>query len=150
MCTTMPELLSASDVRSRWSEVLRRTVNDRQPVAIERAGVDRAVLIGAEELDRLLLDFTFHAEVFFEGGVVSVWLPELALYGRGESFDDARDDLVQEVRDYVDEYVEEAPLYLRAPNRADHFPYVMRALVSDALGRLPETLFPTDRPVAAA
>lgn len=150
MCTYMPELLSASDVRNRWSEVLRRTVNGRRPVVIERAGVDRAVLIGAEELDRLFVDYEFRPEVFFEGDVVSVWLPELALYGRGQSFDEAHEDLVREVRDYVDEYVDEAPLYLRAPNRAEHFPYVMKALVSDVLGRLPETLFIAPRPVAAA
>ena len=124
--------------------------NDRQPVAIERAGVDRAVLIGAEELDRLLMDYEFNPEVFFEDDVVSVWLPELALYGRGETFDDAGADLVREVLDYVDEYVADAQLYLRAPNRAEHFPYVMKALVSDALGRLPETLFVTRPPVAAA
>ncbi len=146
----MPEPLSASDVRNRWSEVLRRTVNDRQPVAIERAGVDRAVLIGAEELDRLLMDYEFNPEVFFEDDAVSVWLPELALYGRGETFDEAQADLVREVLDYVDEYVSDAQLYLRAPNRAEQFPYVMKALVSDALGRLPETLFVTRPPVAAA
>ena len=145
----MPELLSASDVRNRWSEVFRHAA-EGSPVAIERGGVDRAVLIGAEELGRLLENYAFRPDVFFEADAVTVWLPELALYGRGESFDAARDDLIEEVRAYVDEYVEEAPLYLRAPNRADHFPYVMKALVSDALGRLPETLFVTREPVAAA
>lgn len=141
--------MSASDVRNHWSEVLRRTVNGRQPVAIERAGVDRAVLIGAEELDRLLVSHEFNPEVFFEEEAVSVWLPELALYGRGQNFNEAQEDLVREVLDYVDEYVNEAHLYLRAPNRADHYPYVMKAFVSDTLGRLPETLFVT-RPAVAA
>lgn len=146
----MPKVLSASAVRSRWSEVLRATVIDKMPVAIERGGVDRAVLMGANELDLLLRDWEFHPAVHFEEAVVSIWLPELALYGRGSSFEEAHDDLVHEVRDYVDEYVGDAPLYLRAPNRADHFPYVMRALVADVLGRLPETLFGASRPVAAA
>jgi len=130
--------------------VFRRAVIERQPIVIERGGVDRAVLMGAEELDRLLIDYEFNPEVFFEEDVVSVWLPELALYGRGESFDAARDDLIDEVRAYIDEYVGDAPLYLRAPNRAEHFPYVMRALVSDALGRLPETLFVARGPSASA
>jgi hypothetical protein len=146
----MPELLSASDVRNRWSEVFRQAVAERRPVAIERTGMDPALLIGAEELDRLLVDYEFHPEVFFEEGAVSVWLPELALYGRGESFEEAQQDLVHEVREYLDEYLDDAPLFLRAPNRADHYPYVIRALVVDAVGRLPETLFVAPRPIATA
>ena len=123
---------------------------DKHPVAIERAGLEPALLIGADELGRLLVDYEFHPEVFFEGDVVSIWLPELTLYGRGTSYNEAEDDLVHEVRDYVDEYLDEAPLYLRAPNRAEQFPYVIKALVADATGHLAAILFAEPRPVAAA
>ena len=119
-------------------------------MAIGRTGLEPALLIGAEELERLLVDYEFHPEVFFEENVVSIWLPELTLYGRGESYDEAQEDLVHEVLDYLDEYLDDAPLYLRAPNRAEQFPYVIRALVADATGRLPELLFVTPRPVAAS
>ena len=146
----MPEVLSASDVRQRWAEVFRRAVADKHPIAIERTGLEPALLIGADELARLLVDYEFHPEVFFEGDVVSIWLPELTLYGRGESYAEAADDLVHEVRDYLDEYLENARLYLHAPNRAEQFPYVIKALVADATGHLPETVFAEPRPVAAA
>ena len=108
---------------------------------IERGGRERGLLIGADELELLLSSFDFHPEAFFEPAAVSIWLPELALFGRGDSFADAQADLVDEVRDYVDEYVADAPLYLRAPNRADHFPYVLRAFVADSAGRLEDVLF---------
>lgn len=146
----MPEILSASDVRRRWAEVFRRAVAERHPVTIERTGLEPALLIGAEELERLVADREFHPEVFFEEEVVSIWLPELTLYGRGRGFEDAQADLLDEVRNYVEEYLDEAQLYLRAPNRVDQFPYVIRALVADAVGHLPEVLFEAQRPVAAA
>ena len=146
----MPEVLSASDVRKRWAEVLRRAVAEKHPVAIARTGLEPALLIGADELERLLVDHEFHPEVFFEDDVVSIWLPELTLYGRGESYDEAQVDLVHEVRDYLNEYLDDAPLYLRAPNRADQFPYVIKALIADATGRLPEILFVAPSPIAAA
>jgi hypothetical protein len=146
----MPEVLSASDVRKRWAEVLRQAVAEKHPVAIERAGLEPALLIGADELERLLVGYEFHPEVFFEEDVVSIWLPELTLYGRGESYDEAQEDLVHEVRDYLDEYLDDAPLYLRAPNRAEQYAYVIKALVADATGRLPDVLFVAPRPVAAA
>lgn len=145
----MPEVLSASDVRSRWAEVFRRAAAERHPVAIERSGMEPALLIGVEELDRLLVGYEFHPEVFFEETAVSVWLPEFGLYGRGGSYEEAQEDLVHEVRDYVEEYLDEAQHYLRAPNRAEHFPHVMKALVADAVDRLPEVLF-APAPVAAA
>jgi prevent-host-death family protein len=146
----VPEVLAASDVRKRWAEVLRRAVAEKHPVVIGRAGLEPALLIGAEELERLLVDYEFHPEVFFEESAVSIWLPELTLYGRGENYDEAHEDLVHEVLDYLDDYLGDAPLYLRAPNRAEQFPYVIKALVADATGRLAEVLFDAPRPVAAA
>lgn len=137
----MTRTISSTHARRRWSELFDRALHDRWPVLIERGGRERGLLIGADELERLLGSFDFHPEAFFEPAAVSIWLPELSLFGRGESFADAQADLVDEVREYVDEYVADAPLYLRAPNRADHFPYVLRAFVADSAGRLEEVLF---------
>ena len=119
-------------------------------MAIERSGNELAFLIGVAELEELLSDLAFGPEVFFEPEAVSIWLPELALYGRGQSFEEAMEDLVDEVRDYVDEYLSEAPLYRRAPGRAEQFPFVIKALVADASDRLSETLLAKHEPVAAA
>jgi Antitoxin of toxin-antitoxin, RelE / RelB, TA system len=137
----MPEVLAVSDVRKRWAEVFRQAVSERHPVAIERGGGERALLIGLDELELLIAGYEFHPEAFFEPEAVSVWLPELGLYGRGAAFEEAQDDLLAEVRDYVDEYLSEAQLYLRAPNRAAHFPFVMKALVADAEERLAAVVF---------
>ena len=72
---------------------------------------------------------------------MTLWLPEFALYGRGRTYGEAQDDLVEEVRAYVNDYLDESVAYLNAPNRAAHFPHVVRALVADAQGRLVDTLF---------
>ena len=145
----MAYVLSVSAARSRWAEVFSRAVSERHPVAIERASGERALLIGVEELGHLLAGHDFRPEVFFEDDAVSIWLSELALYGRGSSFEDAREDLIVEVREYVDEYLRDATLYLRAPGRAEQFPYVIKALVADAAGRLAEVLLAVPDPVAA-
>jgi Antitoxin of toxin-antitoxin, RelE / RelB, TA system len=137
----MPDVLAVSDVRGRWAEVFRQAVIDRHPVAIERGRSERAFLIGLDELERLLAGYAFHPEAFFEPEAVSLWLPELDLYGRAAAFEEAQDDLLAEVRDYVDEYLSEAQLYLRAPNRAKHFPFVMKAFVADAEDRLASVVF---------
>jgi hypothetical protein len=137
----MPDVLAVSDVRNRWAEVFRQAVTERRPVAIGRGGSERALLIGIDELERLITGYEFHPEAFFEPEAVSIWLPELGLYGRGKAFAEAEDDLLTEVREYVDEYLSETHLYLRAPNRAEHFPFVMKAFVADAEDRLASVVF---------
>jgi hypothetical protein len=146
----MPRTISATDARKHWSSFFSRAVHDRWPVLIERGRDERGLLIGSNELELVLSHHEFHPEAFFEPEAVSIWLPELALYGRGPSFEDAQNDLVDEVRDYIEEYLADAALYLRAPNRADHFPYVLRAFLADSDDRLGEVLFVEPRvPVEA-
>jgi hypothetical protein len=144
----MNRVVSATEARQAWADVLTEVLRNRHPIAIERRG-EFAFLLGGEELDTLLADRMFNPEVFFEDAAVSVWLPELALYGGGGTFEEARADLLDEVRDYVDEYVADFELYRRSPNRAAHFGHVMRALVADAVGRLEDVVFATPADVAA-
>jgi hypothetical protein len=143
--------ISSSEARKRWADVFTQAVGNGAPVAIERGRDERGLLIGFEEL-RLLLDrFPFTTEVFFEGDAVTVWLTELELLGRGPSFDEATEDLVSEVRAYVDEYLADARVYLHAPNRRAHFPWIVRAYVADTVGLLPDVLTaapPADRAAA--
>lgn len=148
-CTSMADVLAVSDVRNRWAEVFRQAVTERHPIAIERGGSERALLIGLDELERLIAAYEFRPEAYFEYEAVSIWLPELGLYGRGPAFEEAQDDLVAEVRDYVHEYLSDAPLYLRSPNRAEHFPFVMKAFVADAEDRLAAVVFASPGAVIA-
>ena len=137
----MSTTVTSTEARGNWAALFRRAVHHRSPVAIERGGDDLGVLIGADELGLLLADKSFSPEAFFEPGAVSLWLPEFALYGRGPSFEEARADLADEVRAYIEEYLDDARLYLRAPNRAHHFPWVIKAYVADAAGKLDDVLF---------
>ena len=137
--------VSATNARKQWSAYFSQAIHDRWPVLIERGRDERGLLIGSDELELVLSQYEFHPEVFFEQDAVAIWLPELALFGRGASFEDAQSDLVDEVGAYVSEYMVDSALYLRAPNRADHFPYVLRAFVADAAGRLTDVLFAEPR-----
>jgi antitoxin of RelE/RelB toxin-antitoxin system len=133
--------LSVTEARKRWADVFTQAVEDRWPVPIERGGDKRGLLIGFDEVMLLLNPYTFTTEVFFESDAVSIWLPELQLYGRGASFEAAQADLVDEVNAYVEEFLADARLYLRSPNRAAHFPWILRAYVASAAGELTGALF---------
>ncbi len=133
--------ISVTQARNSWADVFSQAVQDGSPVAIERGRDEQGLLIGFDQI-RLLVDrYPFTTEVFFEPNVVSIWVPEFQLYGRGKSFAAAQDDLVDEVRAYVEEYLSDARLYLRSPNRSQQFPWILRAYVADAAGELATVLF---------
>ncbi len=148
--------ISVTQARNNWADVFSQAVQDGSPVAIERGRGEQGLLIGFDQI-RLLVDrHPFTTEVFFEPDTVSIWVPELELYGRGASFAEAQDDLVDEVRAYIEEYLSDARLYLRSPNRSQQFPWILRAYVADTAGELAAALFappPVEamqEPVAAA
>jgi hypothetical protein len=140
----MDARVSVSRAREALGEVLSAAVRRHVPVTIERRD-ERAVLIGLDDLDGLLTPYEFHPETFFEGEAVTLWLPEFGLYGRGRTYDEAQEDLLEEVRAYMSDYLEDSAAYLNAPNRAHHFPHVVRALIADARGSLGEVLFAPPR-----
>lgn len=150
--TTYVATITSTEARKRWADVFSQAVESGRPVPIERGGDERGLLIGFEEMKLLLDPYAFSTEVFFEPDAVSIWLPELEIYGRGPTFEAAEADLIEEVNAYVEEFLADARLYLRAPNRSAHFPWVIRAYVADAAGELATVLFapPDDGPAPGA
>lgn len=150
----MPVPIPISDLRHNISEIFTAVVHAHSPVLVQRGGRDLGMLIGLEELERLLSVYSFHPEVLLGDDHVSIWLPEFALYGRGSSYEEAQRDLVEDTRDYVEDFFADADDYLHAPNRRDHLPHVVRVAVADLRGALAEVLFaapkePGDEPAPA-
>ncbi len=145
----MPAALKITEFRRSIGPTFSDVVQRHRPVRIDRGARESGVLLGADEALALVAGCRFHPEVHAEAGEVSIWLPEFALYGRGASFSEAREDLLDEVRDYVEEYLNEAELYSRAPNRVAHFPFVIRAWLADASGQLADVLFAPPADAAA-
>lgn len=67
------------------------------PTRITRRRAEPAVLLSESDFRDLLILFEFHPEVLFEEGATSIWLPELAIWGRGASFAAAKEDLLEEI-----------------------------------------------------
>lgn len=146
--SSFPDVVDVTTARQHMKDLLDLAVHEHRPVQIERGGRERVVVLGADEVEELLAGYEFHPEVLFETQGVSIWLPELEVYGTGADFEEARDDLVTEVEDYVRDYLADLRRYRSAPNRAGHYPYVLRTFVAERAGRLAELLFA--EPSAAA
>ena len=67
------------------------------PTRIVRRRAEPTILVSEEDFRTLLSRFRFSPEVLFEPSSVAIWLPELAIWGRGTTFVEAKDDLLEEV-----------------------------------------------------
>jgi hypothetical protein len=146
----MPEPVSISSFRQKTGPYFTEAVHKHSPLVIRRGNEDLGLLLGGDEAWALLADRSFTPEVMRGDGSVSIWLPEFALYGQGATYAEAKADLLDEVRVYIDEYLANAAEYQRAPNRAAHLPHVIKAYLADLRGELERVIFPgpPDLPVA--
>lgn len=121
---------------------------DHLPTQIERRRSGEAVLISSDDLRGFLERYEFSPRVYFEAGAVSIWLPELAVWGRGPDLAAARQDLLDEVRAYVEDFATDEQLR-RAPNHRERAAWVLRSrLLSD--DELQDALFAEPAPPPAA
>jgi len=119
-----------SEARSRLSRLFDEVVEEFRPVLIQRRGRE-ALLLRRENLETLLEPFTLRANVLDEGdGSVTIAIDELDWAVNAPSRDAAVAELVADLRQYAEDYIERAQVFLRAPNRRAHFPYVLRVLLA--------------------
>ena len=110
------------------------------PTRIERRRADPAVLVSLEDFKALLSQYAFAPEVLFEASSVAVWLPELAIWGRGSTFADAKEDLLAEIDQLLALLAEDARLR-SAPNNVERLPWIFRLMYAEGDAEREELLF---------
>ena len=59
-----------------------------------------------------------------DGEKFCAYCPELDLVTEMDTPEDAITDMIESIRDYAEEYMEDIELYSKSPNRAHHLPYI--------------------------
>jgi len=110
------------------------------PTRITRRRSEPVVVVSEADFRALLTPYSFHPDVFFDGPTVAIWLPELAIWGRGGSFADAKEDLLDEIEQLLAllESDERARL---APNMVARVPWIYRLMGAASDDELIELLF---------
>lgn len=121
--------LRSSDVRRDWSGVLDCVVREK-PVFIKRTR-DRMMLCSTEMMQQIVGDVSFVVNRFDEDDhSVTLSLDALDLVSHGDTLQSAKAALAEDLVAYAEEYYQEFALYSRAPNRKNHLPYVIKALIA--------------------
>ena len=75
----------------------------------------------------LLSCFSLKPEVITEDdNSVTLSLDQLEIYVNGNTLEEAIKTLIDDLKFYAQDYIQRSQLFLHAPNRRSHFPYVLR------------------------
>ena len=146
----MPEALASLDfsrAKSTLSQLMTQVVHGHAPRIVSRhRGKEEMVLVGTDDLARFLESFRFDPRITIDAGEVTAKIAHMGLLGFGETFEEAMEDLVEELRVYTRDFFERASFYAET-DRADHAPWLLRFALTPSDRQL-ELLYEDSRQAA--
>ena len=128
----MLQELTITDARKQLSNLFDSAYNAYKPVMVKRKQTEKVLILRKDLQQMILSEFTLKPEVLLEeDGSVTLSLDTLEIYVNAEDKQKAEEELIKELKIYAQDYIQRSQLFLNAPNRRAHFPYVMRILLCE-------------------
>lgn len=119
-----------TEARNDFSSLYDQVFNAFKPAIINRKKTEQVLLLRADLQKMLLSCFSLKPEVITEDdNSVTLSLDQLEIYVNGNTLEEAIKTLIDDLKFYAQDYIQRSQLFLHAPNRRSHFPYVLRILL---------------------
>ena len=129
---TMLSELQFTEARNQFSTLYDSVFNSFSPAIIKRKQTEQVALLRVDLLKMILNDYKLNPEIIHEeDSSITLALDSLEIYTNNSTIDLAAKDLVEDLKIYAQDYMERSQLFLHAPNRKSHFPYVLKILLCD-------------------
>ncbi len=128
----MLDELQFTDARKDFTSMYNEVFNSYKPMIIKRKQAEEVLMLRTDLQKMLLSNFTLKPEILHEeDGSITLALDTLEMYVNAETPEKAIVDLIQDLKNYAQDYIDRSQLFLNAPNRRPHFPYVLRILLCE-------------------
>ncbi|MDR3542946.1 MAG: exoribonuclease R [Desulfosporosinus sp.] len=125
--------LQFTEARNQFSTLYDSVFNSFNPTIVKRKQTEQVALLRVDLLKMILADYKLNPEIIQEDdGSITLALDSLEMYANNSTLDLAACDLVEELKIYSQDYIDRSQLFLQAPNRKSHFPYVLKVLLCDS------------------
>ncbi|SFI84685.1 hypothetical protein [Thermoflavimicrobium dichotomicum] len=133
------QVAQATEVRKNWSSFFDQVVHDK-PQAVRR-NRDTALFLSKTHMEEILSQYRFTLEYEIEeDGYYSGGLKEIDICWSEPSLEELKQTIAKDLVEYAKTYMDNFALYHNAPNRRDHFPYVMHVLMKDNIQEVVELI----------
>lgn len=124
--------LKFTDARKDFSSLYNQVYNAFKPAVIKRNQKEELMILRTDLQKLLLTNFSLKPEILHEeDDSVTLALDQLEVYANGETLEHAIKNLIEDLKVYASDYLERSQLFLNAPNRRPHFPYILRILLAE-------------------
>jgi hypothetical protein len=129
---TMLSELNLTDARKGFSSLYDDVFNAFKPTIIKRKKAEEVLVLRVDLQKMLLTHFSLKPKVITEEDKsITLSLDQLEIFANGNTLEEAAKELVEDLKFYAQDYIQRSQLFLHAPNRRSHFPYVLRILLCD-------------------
>ncbi|MHB9010420.1 MAG: exoribonuclease R [Carboxydocellales bacterium] len=124
--------MNITDARKDISSWYNTVYNSSKPMIIKRNQREEVLVLRTDLQKMLLANYSLIPEFLREDdGSTTLALDQLEIYVNGETTEDAINEFIEELKIYANDFIERSQLFLNAPNRRSHFPYILRVLLCD-------------------
>jgi hypothetical protein len=119
--------LQFTEARNQFSTLFDSVFNLYNPAIVKRKQTEQVAMLRVDLLKMVLEDYKLNPEIIQEDdGSITLALDSLELYSNNTTLDLAIKDLIEDLKIYAQDYLDRSQLFIHAPNRKHHFPYVLR------------------------
>ena len=143
----MPDIIklkSISVAKQEFTKLVREAVKGYEIMA-GNAKTNDAETISILATDDLIymLDtgFKFHIEVSNDEDGFVITTKEIAIFGYGLTFDEAKTDLLENIEEYLQDYFNRIEFFKAIPQRRAHYPYLRRLAKCKSREEIAEVVF---------
>lgn len=124
--------LQFTEARNQFSTLYDSVFNTFNPTIVKRKQTEQVAMLRVDLLKMILADYALKPEIINEeDGSITLALDSLELYSNNDTLELAINDLIEDLKIYAQDYMQRSQLFLNAPNRRSHFPYLLRILLCD-------------------
>lgn len=124
-----------SEAKAHLSDLMTDVYHSHRPHLVSRhRGKEQMLLVGREDLARLLANHRLDVRVVYDDGEVTLRVPDLGLLGFGDTYEAAAEDLLSELEVYAASYFQNPARYAYT-SRSSHAGVLMRFALSSLEGR---------------
>jgi hypothetical protein len=124
--------ISFTNARKTFTDIYDSVWRRYLPVIIKRHQDEEVLLLRRELQQETLKAYRLQPEILTEkDGSVTAGINVLDIAVNKPTLDEAVNELVRELKIYAQEYIDRLQLFLNAPNRKGHFPYILRVLLCE-------------------
>ena len=124
------EIKNINDARATFASIIQEAAKAKEIICQNgRSNNSQKVsIISTNLLDEILSNYSFRPELLYceETKQNEILLKEINIYAYSETKEQAKEDLLDLVEEYVEQYLSDTEKYMKFENYRKHYPYILR------------------------